>query len=147
VKQSAPRALTEARRQFGVRSDVQARLVSGLPAPRSFGLRPTQVKWIISCSTAYFHALRVSRGDMNHSLEIRDFPGIDRTCKHRLRQRSCLGRLMRIPWSELCWRSINIGPGTIGELSFATQPSELVAEVVQSGMGRLDLVRIMQFKK
>ena len=40
MKQSAPRALVEARRQFGVRSDVQARLYSGLHAPRLIGLRP-----------------------------------------------------------------------------------------------------------
>jgi hypothetical protein len=70
VKQSAPRALTEARRQFEVRSDVQARLVSGLHAPRTFSLHPTQAKWIISWSTTYFHALRVSRSDMNHSIEM-----------------------------------------------------------------------------
>ena len=44
LKQSAPRALAEARRQFGVRSDVQARLYSGLYAPKVIGLRPAQVE-------------------------------------------------------------------------------------------------------
>src|SRR5207245_5191521 len=42
VKQSAPRALAEARRQLGVRSDVQARLFSGLEAPSDAGLRPAR---------------------------------------------------------------------------------------------------------
>jgi hypothetical protein len=41
---SAPRALAEARRQFGVRSDVQARLYGGLYAPREIGLRPARAK-------------------------------------------------------------------------------------------------------
>src|SRR5262249_55049019 len=40
VKQSAPRALAVARLQFGVRNDVQVRLVSGLHAPRTVGLLP-----------------------------------------------------------------------------------------------------------
>src|SRR5215510_5473562 len=44
VKQSAPRAFAEAMRQFGVRSDVQARLYSGLYAPREIGLRPAQAE-------------------------------------------------------------------------------------------------------
>src|SRR5207244_8253165 len=47
VKQSAPRALAEARRQLGVRSDVQARLFSGLEAPSNAGLHPAQAEWII----------------------------------------------------------------------------------------------------
>src|SRR5438034_1678639 len=52
-KQSAPRALTHARRQFGVRSDVQARLELGLAAPNIDGLRPAQVKPIINLSKAF----------------------------------------------------------------------------------------------
>src|SRR5437667_1041155 len=52
-KQSAPRALTNARRQFGVRSDVQARLELGLAAPNIDGLRPAQVKPIINLSKAF----------------------------------------------------------------------------------------------
>src|SRR5438094_6175812 len=52
-KQSAPRALTNARRQFGVRGDVQARLELGLAAPNIDGLRPAQVKPIINLSKAF----------------------------------------------------------------------------------------------
>src|SRR5437660_7440659 len=52
-KQSAPRALTNARRQFGVRGDVQARLELGLPAPNIDGLRPAQVKPILNLSNAF----------------------------------------------------------------------------------------------
>src|SRR5438094_5932644 len=52
-KQSAPRALTNARRQFGVRSDVQARLELGLAAPNIDGLRPAQVKPILNLSKAF----------------------------------------------------------------------------------------------
>src|SRR5215470_14027421 len=48
VKQSAPRALAEARLQFGVRSDIQARLVNGLNAPRTIGLRPAQAGSILN---------------------------------------------------------------------------------------------------
>src|SRR5947209_12945497 len=70
VKQSAPRALAEARRQFGVRSDVQARLFSGLEAPSDAGLRPAQAEWIITRSQAHFHASWVSRSDMRNSLEM-----------------------------------------------------------------------------
>src|SRR2546426_3429245 len=64
VKQSAPRALAEARRQFGVRSDVQARLFSGLEAPSNAGLHPAQAEWIINRSRVHFHASWVSRSDM-----------------------------------------------------------------------------------
>jgi hypothetical protein len=70
VKQSAPRALAVASLQFGVRSDVQVRLVSGLHAPRTVGLLPAQAKSIINRSHEYFHASWVSPGDMTHSLEI-----------------------------------------------------------------------------
>jgi len=73
VNQSAPRALAEARLQFGVRSDVQARLVNGLHAPRTIGLHPAQVERILNRSRTYFHASWVSRSDMTHSLEKRDF--------------------------------------------------------------------------
>src|SRR5437870_3826138 len=64
VNQSAPRALAEARRPFGFRSDVQARLSCGLAAPRTVGLHPAQAKSIISRTRKYFHALRVSQSDM-----------------------------------------------------------------------------------
>src|SRR2546425_1828251 len=64
VNQSAPRALAAARRQFGVRSDVQARLSRGLAAPRTVGLHPAQAKSIISRTRMYFHALRVSQSGM-----------------------------------------------------------------------------------
>src|SRR5437879_2001454 len=70
VKQSAPRALAEARRQLGVRSDVQARLFSGLEAPSDAGLRPAQAEWIITRSQAHFHASWVSRSDMRNSLVL-----------------------------------------------------------------------------
>src|SRR5208282_649508 len=46
-KQSALRALAQARRLFGVRNDVQARLMGGLPAPRLYGLHPAQDASII----------------------------------------------------------------------------------------------------
>src|SRR5437879_12237251 len=70
VKQSAPRALAEARRQLGVRSDVQARLFSGLEAPSDAGLRPAQAEWIITRSQAHFHASWVSRSDMRNSFRV-----------------------------------------------------------------------------
>src|SRR5262250_973127 len=76
VNQSAPRALAKARLQFGVRSDVQARLVNGLHAPRSIGLHPAQAEWILNRSRTHFHASWVSRSDMTHSLEICDLPGV-----------------------------------------------------------------------
>jgi hypothetical protein len=47
VKQSAPRALAEAGRQLGGRSDAQARLICGLAAPRTTGLRPARAASII----------------------------------------------------------------------------------------------------
>ena len=64
VNQSALRALAAARRPFGVRSDVQARLSCGLAAPRNVGLHPAQAKSIISPTRMYFHALRMSQSDM-----------------------------------------------------------------------------------
>src|SRR5439155_12583935 len=64
VTQSALRALAAARRPFGVRSDVQARLSCGLAAPRNVGLHPAQAKSIISPTRMYFHALRMSQSDM-----------------------------------------------------------------------------------
>src|SRR5262245_4714125 len=72
VKQSAPRALSVARPQFGVRSDVQVRLISGLHAPRTVGLLPVQAKSIINRSHEYFHASWLSPGDM--TALIREMP-------------------------------------------------------------------------
>src|SRR5437870_13846760 len=69
VKQSAPRALAEARRQLGVRSDVQARLFSGLEAPSNAGLHPAQAEWIINRSRVHCHASWVSRSDMRDCSE------------------------------------------------------------------------------
>lgn len=51
-------------RNLGIRSDVQARLIGGLHAPKEIGLRPAQVESIINRSRTHFHALRVSRSDM-----------------------------------------------------------------------------------
>jgi hypothetical protein len=70
MNQSAPRALAKARLQFGVRSDVQARLVNGLHAPRTIGFHPTQAEWILNRSRTHFHASWVSRSDMTNSLEM-----------------------------------------------------------------------------
>src|SRR5204862_5489074 len=71
VNQSALRALAAARRPFGVRSDVQARLSCGLAAPRTVGLHPAQAKSIISPTRMYFHALRMSQSDMTTQLSIK----------------------------------------------------------------------------
>ena len=62
VKQSALRALNDARRRFGVRSDVQARLTSGL-APRNPGLLPEQ-SLHSSEAREHFHSLRVPQSGM-----------------------------------------------------------------------------------
>src|SRR5437867_9133628 len=70
VNQSALRALAAARRPFGVRSDVQARLSCGLAAPRNVGLHPAQAKSIISPTRMYFHALRMSQSDMTTQFSV-----------------------------------------------------------------------------
>jgi len=64
VKQSALRALAQARRQFGVRGDVQAKLLSGLAAPRPIGFHPAQADLIVNQPRVYFHALRVPQTGM-----------------------------------------------------------------------------------
>ena len=56
MKQSAPRALAKARLQFGVRSDVQARLVNGLhgskddrPSSHAGGIDLKLISHVFSC--------------------------------------------------------------------------------------------------
>jgi hypothetical protein len=58
LKETALRALAQARRLFGVRNDVQARLTGGLAAPKLPGLGPAQGESIITRLNCIFMLCR-----------------------------------------------------------------------------------------